>query len=175
MNKQTRKKLISWTSQCLIFVAIFVLITWWQQKDMLSTGSAKLAPSFSLVSTDEKVIEFRPEQQTNTTLIYFFAPWCGVCHASIDNIESIKQSANGKIQFYVIALDWSSRQDVERFLSEHQLSVPVLYGTDQTQIDFKVRGFPSYYIIDQNGRLQSKDLGYTTELGMRMRLGLASF
>ena len=93
---------------------------------------------------------------------------------SIDNIESIRQSAPNENNFIVVALDWKNKQEVEAFLAEHSLNMPVLLGTEQTQQDYKIKGFPSYYVIDKNGLLRSKDFGYTTELGMRVRLGLTT-
>ena len=39
-------------------IGIFILITWWQQKDMLSTGSENLSPNFRLVSMENEVISF---------------------------------------------------------------------------------------------------------------------
>lgn len=173
MKKVTKKKIIAGINQGLIFLGIFVAITWWQQKDMLETTSESLTPAFSLVNMKGDVIHFEPTGQKQKTLVYFFAPWCGVCHASINNIESIKQSSDGKINFYAIALDWQNKQEVEVFLAEHDLTMPVLLGTRETLEQFQIGGFPSYYVIDNKGILQSKDMGYTTELGMRIRLGLA--
>ena len=173
MKKETKRKIVSWTNQTLIFVALFFAITWWQQKDMLQTNSKALSPEFSLVDMQKNVQKFIPDQQKQKTLIYFFAPWCGVCHASIDNIEAIKRSAEGEINFYLVALDWKTKQEVELFLSSHKLTIPVVLGTRETQETFQIRGFPSYYVIDSKGSIQSKDMGYTTELGMRIRLGLA--
>lgn len=172
MKKETKQKIVSWINQTLIFIAIFFAITWWQQKDMLPTDSVTLSPKFSLVDMQNTVQSFLPSQQVNKTLIYFFAPWCGVCHASIDNIEAIKRSAEGEINFYLVALDWKTKQEVESFLSRHELTIPIVLGTRETQEDFQIRGFPSYYVIDSRGIIQSKDMGYTTELGMRVRLGL---
>ncbi len=172
MTKPSIKKLLSYTSQILLFIAIFYGITLWQQKDMLETGSQNLAPSFALVDMDGKLIKFDPNAQTKQTLIYFFAPWCPVCHASIDNIESIKKSTGNSVNFLIIALDWKNKQEVEAFLAKHQLTIPVLLGTQSTLNQFQIRGFPSYYVISDSGQLTSKDMGYTTELGMRLRLGL---
>jgi thiol-disulfide isomerase/thioredoxin len=172
MKKPTKKKLIVWLNQILIFIGIFILITWWQQKDMLSTGTENLSPSFTLVSMDDQVISFEPATLEKKTLIYFFAPWCSVCHASIDNIEAIKESSGEHVNFYIIALDWKSKQEISDFLSQHHLTIPVLLGSRSTSDAFQIRGFPSYYIIDKNGKIKHKNMGYTTELGMRVRLGL---
>ena len=172
MKIKTKQKIVSWIKQTLIFIAIFVAITWWQQKDMLPTNYATPSPEFSLLDMKNTVHNFLPSQQKNKTLLYFFAPWCGVCHASIDNIETIKRSADGETNFYLVALDWNSKQEIEIFLSSHDLTIPVVLGTHETQEKFQIRGFPSYYVIDRHGTIQSKDMGYTTELGMRVRLGL---
>ncbi len=173
MKNESKKKIINWINQGLIFLAIFLAITWWQQKDMLQTSSDILAPSFSLVDMNGDVVQFDPAEQEQKTLVYFFAPWCGVCHASINNIESIKRSSDGKINFYAVVLDWRSKQEVETFLADHDLTMPILLGTRDTSEKYKISAFPSYYVIDRSGILQSKDMGYTTELGMRVRLGLA--
>jgi peroxiredoxin len=172
MKKNTKRKIISAIKQTLLFIGIFFVITWWQQKDMLNSSSDQLSPSISLVDINGNLIQFDPANQTQKTLVYFFAPWCSICHASIDNIEAIKKSADGKINFYAIALSWKTKQEVEAFLTEHQLTMPILLGTQQTTDQFKIGGFPSYYVIDKSGVLKSKDMGYTTELGMRIRLGL---
>ncbi|MDQ7050465.1 MAG: redoxin family protein [Enterobacterales bacterium] len=171
MTKPSIKKILSYTSQALVFVAIFYAITLWQQKDMLETGSQNLAPSFALVDMDGNLVKFDPKAQTKQTLIYFFAPWCPVCHASIDNIESIKKSTGNRVNFLIIALDWKNKQQVEEFLAQHELTIAVLLGTQSTLTQFQIGGFPSYYVISDTGRLTSKDMGYTTELGMRLRLG----
>ena len=35
--------------------------------------------------------------------------------------------------------------------------------------DYQIVGFPTYYVIDEAGNLASKSMGYSTELGMRVR------
>ena len=173
MKKTTKKNVLAWLNQFLLLVALFVGVTWWQQKDMLPTSSEITAPTFSLATMKGQTYNFHPEQQSQKSLIYFFAPWCNICHASIDNMEAIKKSANDKVNLIAIALDWRTKEEVEAFLERHQLSIPVLLGTRQTRQDFKINAYPSYYVINKKGLIDYKDMGYTTELGMRIRLGLS--
>lgn len=170
--KKKKSKALDWIIQAVVLASIFFAITWWQQRNMLSTLQEQLAPSFSLVSMQDKLISFDPTQQSKKTLIYFFATWCGVCHASIDNIEDIKESVGDSVNFYAIALDWKTKTEVENFLAQHKLTIPVLLGNQEVWKNYQIGGFPSYYVIDKNGKLTSKDMGYTTELGMRFRLSL---
>ncbi len=170
--KKKKLKLLEWSIQVTLLISIFFAITWWQQRNMLSTEQEPLAPAFSLVSMQDRLIQFIPEQQSKKTLIYFFATWCSVCHASIDNIEDIKTSIGNSVNFYAIALDWQTKGEVENFLAQHELTIPVLLGDQEVWQKYQISGFPSYYVIDKNGKLTSKDMGYTTELGMRFRLRL---
>jgi hypothetical protein len=40
-------------------------------------------------------------------------------------------------------------------------------------MDWSVRVFPTYYVIDSDGRIDSRSVGYSTWLGMRVRAWLA--
>ncbi|MFT6733082.1 MAG: thiol-disulfide isomerase/thioredoxin [Polaribacter sp.] len=169
--KKKKSTLLDWVIQALVLASVFFAVTWWQKKDMLSTEQDNLAPSFSLISMQDQLIQFDPTQQSKKTLLYFFATWCGVCHASIDNIEAIKGSVGDSVNFYAIALDWKTKEEVKGFLAQHDLTIPILLGNQEVWQNYQIGGFPSYYVIDENGKLASKDMGYTTELGMRFRLG----
>jgi len=47
--------------------------------------------------------------------------------------------------------------------------MPVLMGDDSTARDWSVRAFPTYYVIDTEGRISSRSVGYSTRLGMWLR------
>jgi hypothetical protein len=40
-------------------------------------------------------------------------------------------------------------------------------------VDWSVRAFPTYYVIDAAGQIQARSVGYSTWLGMLMRAWLA--
>lgn len=170
-EKSTIQKILSWVYQIGIFAILFYAISWWQQKDMLPANNQSTAPTMILTSVKGEVITVDAKLSKKKTLVYFFAPWCGVCHVSIDNLENIKQSSsNTDLDIYVVALDWRSIEEVKEFLAKHSLTMPILLGTNKTQQDFKIPGFPSYYLLSNSGKILSKSMGYSTELGLKMRL-----
>ncbi|MCW8878909.1 MAG: TlpA family protein disulfide reductase [Kangiellaceae bacterium] len=173
-DKPTLRKVISWLFQLVLFVVIFKVASWWQQKDMLPSDESSLAPSFTLPSITGDVINFstnRTSQQAKQTLLYFFAPWCTVCHYSVGSLQSIKdKSSEEELSIFMIALDWKSKHEVEDFLSKHELDIPVLLGTNKTLKDYKIKGFPSYYLISDSGEIVAKDMGFTTQLGIKSRI-----
>lgn len=106
--------------------------------------------------------------QGKITVIYFFAPWCNVCHLSIDNLQNTYLK-NQNIEVIAVALDYSTVEEIKEFNKSHQLTFPIALGNSSVKRDFKIAGYPSYYVLDENNKLLSKSMGYTTELGFYLR------
>ncbi len=101
-------------------------------------------------------------------VVYFFAPWCQVCHASIGNLQSIYEK-NDAIDVIAVAMDFTSQAEVEKFTRQHKLTFPIALGDHRTKSNFKVQGYPSYYVINEQNLIASKSMGYSTELGIYLR------
>jgi peroxiredoxin len=103
-----------------------------------------------------------------TTVIYFFAPWCQVCHASIGNLQTIFQN-NEHVDVIAVALDYTSSNEVMNFTKKHQLTFPVALGNTKTKQTFAITGYPSYYVLDENNVITAKSMGYSSQLGLYFR------
>lgn len=170
-NKQaTKQKFLSWGFQLIIFLGIFLGVSWYQQKNMLTVGNQIKNAQLNLIGVNGQVHRSQLDNGKRDTFIYFFAPWCVICHASIDNLEKIYQSKPNELDIIVVALDWRSIEEVDEFLSQHKLTMPVLLGTNEVSERFQISAFPSYYLISRLGEVESKNMGYTTELGMSWRM-----
>lgn len=105
-------------------------------------------------------------------VVYFFAPWCFYCKHSIGNLDTLV--ADGRVGWgRVIALDYDSADEVREFIDQSGVQLPVLLGSRQTAADWSIRAFPTYYVIDADGRISSRSVGYSTWLGMWARAWLA--
>lgn len=103
-----------------------------------------------------------------TTVLYFFAPWCTVCHISISNLQTIYEY-NQDIEVIAVALDFNDLSEVVNFTNEHQLTFPVALGTESIKQTFAITGYPSYYVIDKDNVIVSKSMGYSTTVGLYLR------
>lgn len=101
-------------------------------------------------------------------VVYFFAPWCFYCRTSIGNLDELV--AEGRVAWgVVVALDYVNTLEVQEFIDETEVSLPVLMGNPKTASDWSVTAFPTYYVIDAEGRISSRSVGYSTKLGMWLR------
>lgn len=163
----------SWKRRCLLTLevllalAIVFSIYQWRTRDLLPTDGLTTVPEFELVD-----LGGRRWTDTDLTgrkaILYFFAPWCAVCNASAHQLRWFQRWFGDETDLLLVALDWDSRTDVEKYAARHGLSVPVLMGDAETARRFRIAGYPTYYVIG-DGRVLHRDFGYTTMAGLWWR------
>ena len=106
--------------------------------------------------------------QGKTTVLYFFAPWCQVCHASIGNLQALYQK-NEQIEVIAIVLDYTDLDEVMSFTRQNKLTFPIALGNEAIKQKFAITGYPSYYVLSKDNIISSKSMGYSSELGLYLR------
>ena len=152
--------------QAVVFFAIFNGVSWLRETSMLSTDS-KLTEFHQVMTLSEQAIEIKADNKQ--TLVYFFAPWCQVCHISIGNLQSIHEK-NQNIQIIAVALDYVDKAEVAEFTHQHQLTFPVALGDEERKKSFKIIGYPSYYVLDEQNTVVARSMGYSSETGLYLSL-----
>ena len=152
----------------IIIFVILMIFSWWQNRGTLP-ASGQSAPEFTLTALDGTSHQLR-QYQGKQVLLYFFAPWCSVCRLSAGNLNNLRAARNeDELLILMVALSYENNAEVEGFVTDLDLKVPVLLGTNQQLQDYQIVGFPTYYVIDKAGNLINKSMGYSTELGLRYR------
>lgn len=106
--------------------------------------------------------------QDKTTVLYFFAPWCQVCHVSIGNLQALYQK-NEQLDVIAIAMDHTSTNEVKIFTNKHKLTFPIALGNEAIKQVFEISGYPSYYVLSEENVIIAKSMGYSSELGLYLR------
>jgi peroxiredoxin len=152
---------------CLI-IMVFLLVHWWQTKDALPASGHLRIPAFTLPDLDGEMISNIKDQ--GPALYYFFAPWCTVCDASIENLNVLNPMLKQQnIKLYIIALEWKDKNEVLDFVSHRQLPVKPLLGSREQLRQFKIKAFPTYYVTNSQNEIEWVNVGYSTELGIKIR------
>lgn len=151
----------------MLIITAFVLISMWQTRNL---PDDEFTPSLEPFWLDDKRAE-SVMVSGETGVVYFFAPWCFYCRKSIDNLDELVSS--GQLAWArVVALEYESVDDVREFIKETGVQLPVLLGSSQTTKDWQIRGFPTYFVIDGEGKIVSRSVGYSTKIGLQTRVWL---
>ncbi len=151
----------------VLIITAFMLVSMWQTRNLPDDGHT---PPLELGWLDDRQADsiMVPGE---VGVIYFFAPWCFYCKHSIDNLD--KLVASGKLPWArTVALEYGSLDEVRGFLDETGVNLPVLLGGPKTTSDWNIRAFPTYFVIDEDGQIASRSVGYSTKIGMQSRVWL---
>ena len=73
-----------------------------------------------------------------------------------------------------VATTSGTADEVSTFLNDQGVSMPVLMDEDGVIArSWGVNGVPAKFVVGTDGRIQSATMGYSTGIGMRLRLWLA--
>jgi thiol-disulfide isomerase/thioredoxin len=159
--KRLSYSIVKHWKDALFALLVFSGITLWMQKDMLARDSQ--ASQFILPSLDNSVASIiNPNQPT---LVYFFAPWCSICKLSMGNLSAVQNQMNT----IAVALDYRDKTAVKNFITDIDVTVPILLGNSLVSKHYRVGAYPSYYIIDSKGKVLDRSSGYSSLAGLLWR------
>lgn len=99
--------------------------------------------------------------------LHFWASWCGVCSAMRHNVRAFASEH----RVISVASESGDVAAIRNFVAQHPVDAPVLADANGALARaYGVRAFPTTFFIDANGGIRHVESGYTTELGMALRL-----
>lgn len=155
-----------WVLDIALVVGALILLHWLQTR-ALPTGDAPplVGP---LTDTGERIdLE---KMRGRPVLVHFWATWCSVCKLEEGSIASIAED------YAVLTIAWHSGipEEIGAYLHRRGIDLPTLADPDGTlSAAWKIRGVPSSFVLDDEGKIRFVEVGYATEIGLRARLWAA--
>jgi thiol-disulfide isomerase/thioredoxin len=147
----------------LIIIVVVVGIRLWQQREMVS-GTAPVLKGVTLMQQRYEL----PAHPAKPTLVHFWATWCPICRAEQGTIVAIARDYPNTI---TVAMNSGLTNEVKQYMKEQGIDFPTLNDPDGSiSAAWGVHAVPASFIIAPDGRIQFVEVGYTTEMGLRLRL-----
>jgi len=162
---KTARRWLRRAAEALVLLVLILGIRAWQQSGTASGPAPALAGEL-LDGKPVALAAFAGQP----VLVHFWATWCPICRAEQGSIDALARDA----PVITVAMQSGSREEVVQFLRKEALSFPVLNDPDGVlAAQWGVRAVPASFIVDGAGQIRFLEIGYTTGVGLRLRLWLA--
>lgn len=156
-----------WGLEFLIFVAGMVAFQLWQNRHAPS-GPAPAIIGHTVSGQPFDLATWRARHAGQPSLIYFWAEWCGVCKTTAGTVSSVSRDW----PTVTLAIQSGEADEVSALMAQRGYAWPTtLADPDTDHFDhYGFRGVPAMVILDPTGDIRFVTQGYTSEIGLRLRL-----
>lgn len=156
-----RKRITIWNALFTV-LGIFVLVRLAPHLGAIIgvRSGQDIVPEFSVTTLDGELLS-SSALRGNVVLVNFWATWCLPCRAEMPLLEGMwKRHAASGFMLVGFSTDRTGEGGVRKFLSERRITYPVaIVGPDVDDAFGGVRGIPTSFLLDQNGRIRHRVVG----------------
>ncbi len=141
----------------------------WQTRHVPS-GPAPDFDAPAVAAQDGAVLslaQWRAAHPGRPVALHFWADWCAICRLEQGSISAV--AADWPV--LTVAMRSGDVVAVRRVLAQRALAWPTVTDPDGAlAARYGLGAVPSFVVIDPGGRVRASSIGYTSEIGMRLRL-----
>jgi len=110
-----------------------------------------------------------PFKKDKPILIHFWATWCPTCKLEASNIEKISKD----YEVLTIVVNSGSTKEIKNYMKEKGLTFKFINDKKAYYAKkFNISAYPTTFIYDKDKNLAFSEVGYTSTLGLYLRMWL---
>lgn len=120
---------------------------------------------------DDMDKEYRlSDYRGKVVMLVFWGSWCPWCAKAMPIIEDIHKKY-GDLGLKVIGISCQEPNDANPrdYMRKNNYTFQLLVQGDNAAKDYNVTGFPTIYIVDKLGKISGVSVGYTDDMGLKLR------
>jgi thiol-disulfide isomerase/thioredoxin len=161
----TRRPRRWWRDVAIVVVAFFAVHAF-VTRDVVRGPLPPLQGAL-LDGTAISIAEWQRAQGGAAFLLYVWAVWCPICKTVEGSIDAVARDA----PVLTVAMQSGDGAQVGRFLAARGLRWPTLVDDDAAlSRQLGVGAVPTLIFVDRAGEVRAVTQGYTSEIGIRLRL-----
>ncbi|SMP86949.1 Thiol-disulfide isomerase or thioredoxin [Epsilonproteobacteria bacterium SCGC AD-308-O04] len=164
-----KEKLKKYAKEILTLLVVIVV-----SSNVISLYKSKSLTAEALQMDSVKLINNLVYEVKNDepVLVHVWATWCPICKVEAPNIQMLSEH----FQVVTIAVKSGTSSEIKAFLDKNDYTYNVVNDTyGELSSKFNISAFPTTLIYDKNKNLVFSEVGYTSTLGLWLRMVWAGY
>lgn len=121
------------------------------------------APDFSL-KTPDGTTKTLASYKGKLLLLDFWGTWCPPCRMAMPGLQKLHEKYKDK-GLAVVGMNYEHAKDADaaKYMKDQRLDYELLLHAEQVVDKYKIRGFPTFFLIDPDGKILWSEVGYSPE------------
>ena len=129
------------------------------ESNEIGIRKGQLAPDFELKTLDGETVKLS-DYKGQRVMLNFWATWCPPCRAEMPDMQKFQENKDVQVLAVNLLETESNPDNVQEFINELKLTLTVpLDELSAVSNEYQIIAYPTSYMIDSNGRIQSVVLG----------------
>ena len=155
-----------WLIDAVLIALVFAAVQLWQTRHV-PVGPAPAFAGPLAAGGQGSLAAWRAAHPGGPVAVYFWADWCPICKAQQGSVSSLAEDW----PVLTVAMQSGDAADVAKVLAERGLAWPTVVDEDGAiTARYGLAGVPALAVVGADGQLRAVAVGYTTALGMHLRL-----
>jgi thiol-disulfide isomerase/thioredoxin len=164
MKQKIKKYLIEFIKLVVIIAIVLNIVSFYKSqslnKEKLTISNFELLDNNLYIPPTDKPI-----------LVHFWTTWCPICTVEAPNIDFISEH----FEVITIVVQANSQKEIEEYMQKHSLNFKVVDDHDGAFAKhFEISVYPTTFIYNKDKSLSMSEVGYTSTLGLYLRMLWAS-
>lgn len=164
------QKIRKWLPRILLEAALLIIVVLAIEAFLTRDTVSGRAPRFAGTTLQGERFDLAAFNGA-PVVVHFWATWCPVCALEQGMVDGLAAG----YPVITVAMQSGDAREVLSYLAEQGVNYPVINDPEGAlAARYGVQGVPASFILDANGEVRFVTHGYTSGLGMRIRLWLAA-
>ncbi len=130
-----------------------------------SKNEGTVAPAFKLESLNGGTKSLK-DYRGKVVLIDFWSINCPPCRRAVPHVVVMYDRYKSK-GFVALGISFDGKEidNLKSFVTEYNVTYPILIGTMDVARAYGVRSIPSMFLVDKKGRIRLHRIGFNEEIG----------